>query len=165
MGDDKYLVTRTRVDAAERASTAWRMRVAGHGWDEIAKMLGMRGGAPAAHRAVSRYFGRVPQPDRELLREIARQRGEMLWAKAAEAVEEMPSPATIRAAVAVLERASRLDGLDAPAEVKLNAVDDVQFNRLLEAAARGMGMPLPVEADIFAGEYMDAEVVDGDSPS
>lgn len=160
MVDDKYLVKRTRADAAERASTAWRMRVAGHGWDDIARTLGMKGGAPAAHRAVSRYFGRVPQPDREMLREVARQRTEMLWLRAAEKVEEAPSPATIRAAVAVLERAAKLDGLDAPSRVEINP-DNAEFIALVEAAARGMGIAAPVEADIFSAEFVeDAEIVE-----
>lgn len=164
MVDGKYLVTRTRADAAERASTAWRMRVAGHGWDEIAKTLGMKGGAPAAHRAVSRYFGKVPQPDREMLREVARQRTEMLWLRAAEKVEETPSPATIRAAVAVLERASKLDGLDAPSRVEVTP-ENAEFVAIIEAAARGMGIAVPVEADIFDAEYVDAEVVEDESSS
>lgn len=165
MGDDKYLVTRTRADAAERASKAWRMRVAGGGWDEIAKALGMRGGAPAAYRAVKNYFGKVPQPDREMLREIARQRAERLWLRAAAAVEEAPSPAAIRAAVAVLERAAKLDGLDAPSRVEVNP-DHAEFVVLVEAAARGLGIAAPVEADIFSAEFVeDADIVEDDSPS
>ncbi|GAB3599403.1 hypothetical protein GCM10027408_20340 [Microbacterium tumbae] len=158
MHNDKYLVSRTRADAADRASKAWRMRVAGGGWDDIAKALGMRGGAPAAYRAVKNYFGSVPQPDREMLREIARQRGERLWLRAAAAVEDAPTPAAIRAAVSVLERAARLDGLDQPTRVAV-APDDEQFTALVEAAARGLGLPLPEEANIFDPEYVDAEIV------
>ncbi|WP_460784504.1 hypothetical protein [Microbacterium tumbae] len=134
------------------------MRVAGGGWDDIAKALGMRGGAPAAYRAVKNYFGSVPQPDREMLREIARQRGERLWLRAAAAVEDAPTPAAIRAAVSVLERAARLDGLDQPTRVAV-APDDEQFTALVEAAARGLGLPLPEEANIFDPEYVDAEIV------
>lgn len=160
MHDDKYLVTRTRADAAERASKAWRMRVAGGTWDDIAKALGMRGGAPAAYRAVKNHFGKVPQPDREMLREVARQRGERLWLRALAALEEAPSPAAIRAAVAVLDRAARLDGLDAPTQVAIGSVDDASFQMFVDAAARGLGLAMPEEANIFADEYVDAEVVD-----
>ncbi|WP_314475150.1 hypothetical protein [uncultured Microbacterium sp.] len=164
MVDDKYLVTRTRADAAERASKAWRMRVAGGGWDDIAKALGMKGGAPAAYRAVKNYFGKVPQVDREMLREIARQRGERLWLRAAAAVEEAPSPAAIRAAVAVLERVAKLDGLDAPSRVEVSP-EAADFMAVIDAAARGMGLVLPVEADIFDAEYVDADEVEEDQSS
>lgn len=165
MADDKYLVTRTRTDAADRASKAWRMRVAGGSWEEIARSLGMKGGAPAAYRAVKNYFGAVPQPDREMLREIARQRGERLWLRAAAAVEEMPSPAAIRAAVAVLERAAKLDGLDAPTKVEVHDPDHAEFTAFVELAAKGAGMALPVEADIFDAAYVDAEIVEDGSAS
>lgn len=165
MQDDKYLVTRTRADAADRASKAWRMRVAGGGWEDIAKALGMRGGAPAAYRAVKNYFETVPQPDREMLREIARQRGERLWLRTAAAVEDNPTPAMIRAAVSVLERASKLDGLDQPTRVAV-APEHQTFTTFVELAAKGAGMELPEEADIFADEYIeDAEIVEEYSPS
>lgn len=141
------------------------MRVAGGGWDEIAKSLGMRGGAPAAYRAVKNYFGKVPQPDRNMLREIARQRGERLWLRAAAAVEEAPSPAAIRAAVAVLERAAKLDGLDAPSHVQVSSPDEASFHAMVEAASRGLGLALPVEADIFDAEYMEAEIVEDETSS
>lgn len=140
------------------------MRVAGGSWEDIAKALDMKGGAPAVYRAVKNYFGSVPQPDREMLREIARQRGERLWLRAVAAVEEMPSPAAIRAAVAVLERVAKLDGLDKPTRVSV-APDNETFEALVELAAKGAGIELPEEADIFDAEYVDAEVIEDDSSS
>lgn len=75
--------------------------------------------------------------------------------------EQLPA---VRTALTVVERYARLNGLDAPIQHDVNVVDDEKFNRLVELAARGMGMPIPVEADIFDEEYMDAEVVEDEDP-
>lgn len=66
MSDDKQLATsprapRVRADAARRAAEAWQMRVSGYTWVEIADRLGMKGGAPTAHHAVTNYFGVCPR--------------------------------------------------------------------------------------------------------
>lgn len=74
--------------------------------------------------------------------------------------EQLPA---VRVALTVVERYARLNGLDAPVQIDVNMADDEKFNRLVELAARGMGMPLPVEADIFAAEYVDAEIVEDDN--
>ena len=75
----------------------------------------------------------------------------------AENPEQLPA---VRVALTVVERYSKLNGLDAPLQVDVNMVDDEKFAMLIQNAARGMGLPVPVEADIFSEEYVDAEVVD-----
>lgn len=162
MNADKSEVKRIQADADERASRGWKLRVMGATWDAVARDLGMSSPA-AAYRCVKNFFGSVPQPDRDMLREIARQRGERLWLRAAAELEKNPSPAMIRAAVAVLDRAARLDGLDAPTRTEYVPPTDDEFSRVLAAAARGLGMKLPVEADIFSDEFVYAEVVEAEA--
>lgn len=159
MGDDNLVTTETnRADAADRAAKAWKLRVAGASWEEVARMVGY-GNASNAYRAVKNYFGQVPQIDREMLRGMARARGEMLWLRALQQVERTEgAPAAIRAAVAVLERHARLDGLDAPTKVDVNGPDPLEFERFVRLAAIGAGLSIPEEADIFE-DIEDAEVV------
>ena len=78
----------------------------------------------------------------------------------AENPEQLPA---VRVALTVVERYARLNGLDAPVQLDVHMADDDKFNQLVEFAARGMGMPIPVEADIFSEEYIDAEVVEDDA--
>lgn len=68
----------------------------------------------------------------------------------------------VRTMIALVERYSRLNNLDAPQEITVHMPGQQEFATFIEAAARGLGMPVPVEADIFAEEYMDAEVVEED---
>jgi len=73
--------------------------------------------------------------------------------------EQLPA---VRTALTVVERYSRLNGLDAPQEINLNLPDNEKFTQFIEAAARGMNMDVPVEADIFSDEFVYAEVVEED---
>lgn len=167
MGDDNVVTTGsgTRAKAAEKASRAWRLRVAGGDWALIAREVGYAN-ASNAYRAVQRFFGQVPDVDRAMLRGVARARGEALWMRAfAEVERSKGAPVAVRAAVAVLERHARLDGLDAPSQVSVSAVDEQSFQRVVELAALGMGFAAPVEADIFDAEFVEAEVVEDETSS
>jgi hypothetical protein len=127
------------------------------GWDEIADRLGMHG-APSAHRAVKNYFGSVPQPDRELLRTMARERGEALWRRAFEQVERSQgSGAAIRAAVDVPRRQAALDGLDQPTHIEFTPTHD-ELQRFVATVVAAHGLAIPEEGDPF--EVVDAEVVE-----
>ena len=64
-------------------------------------------------------------------------------------MKENPFPARIRAATAVLERAGKLDGLDESNRVAVSPENE-EFVTLVEMAARGAGLALPVEADDIA---------------
>ena len=54
------------------------MRVAGAPREEIAAVVGYSCDANAI-RAVKRVFGRLPTPDREMVREVWRERHEVVW--------------------------------------------------------------------------------------
>lgn len=73
--------------------------------------------------------------------------------------EQLPA---VRVALTIVERYSRLNGLDAPTQIEINGPDSEQFQMFVQAAARGMGLDIPEEADIFSDEYVYAEVVDDD---
>lgn len=73
--------------------------------------------------------------------------------------EQLPA---VRVALTVVERYSRLNGLDAPTQVEISGPDNDKFLQLVTAAAKGMNLDVPEEADIFDDEYVDAEVVNED---
>lgn len=112
---------RTRADAGERAIRAWALRVGGASWHPIAEELGFNSAGNAC-RAVTNYFGEVPEVDRNMHREIARQRTDYLWRQAMRDVNERRGGA-IQSAVAVLARQARLDGLDAPTRSRVSRSD------------------------------------------
>lgn len=122
MSTDTQLTTRkVRADAGQRAQQAWALRVAGREWAEVAKATGFTDPANCI-RAVRTYFGTLPQPDREELRTLARARGERLWEQALVDVLQQ-RPGAVRAAVALLQRQSALDGLDQPSRVHVDVTD------------------------------------------
>ncbi|MDH2442381.1 hypothetical protein QDR37_00310 [Amnibacterium sp. CER49] len=55
--------------------------MAGATWEQVAKFVGFSD-ASTAQRAVRNFFGETPQQDREELRHLLRQRGEVLWRQA-----------------------------------------------------------------------------------
>lgn len=73
--------------------------------------------------------------------------------------EQLPA---VRTALTVVERYAKLNGLDAPTQVDVNLVDDEKFTSLVELAARGMGMAVPEEADIWDAEFVEEEVEDAE---
>jgi hypothetical protein len=113
---------------------------------------------------VKNYFGTVPQIDREMLRGIARARGEVVWLRALKALEASNgAPAAVRAAISVLERQARLDGLDAPTKVEVQQPEEMEFDRIVRLAAVAGGLSIPEEGDPFE-DIEDAEVVE-DGPT
>lgn len=135
--------------AMQRVSDAWAMRIRGATWDEIAADVGYAN-APNAVRAVRNFAGTLPEPSNPELRSLWRERLEYLWPLAARDVEAA-RPGAIRAAVAIADRAAKLDGLDAPSRLEVSA--SVQELNEIAAAmiTRERG---DSEADIF-----DAEVI------
>ncbi|MRG58287.1 hypothetical protein GE115_00125 [Agromyces sp. CFH 90414] len=146
-----------RADHGDRAGRAWRMRVAGATWDEIAAAVGYANGANA-FRAVKRFFNRVPEPDRELVRSTWRERHETLWRISLEDAAKR-RPGAVRAAVALARSAAQLDGLDAPSRLELVNPDAREFEQVLEELRRRTGVGSP-EPDLET--IVDAEVVEID---
>lgn len=123
----------SRADAMQRASTAWQLRVAGKSWDDIAADLGYENHSNVI-RAVRTHFGTLPSPAREELRALARARGEVVWSQALRDVLEQ-RPGAVRAAVAVLQRQSALDGLDQPHRLHVEVGDDDMRELVAELSA------------------------------
>jgi hypothetical protein len=150
MSNDKQSII-VRADAARRAMHAWQLRVSGLPWDEVATQAGFSN-APNALRAVRNWAGRLPQLTHTELREVARERAEWLWRKAAEDVEDR-RPGAVRAAVATLQRQAALDGLDAAHRIEVD-VDAAELERIARQiqAARGM---TPIEADVLELDVLE----------
>lgn len=144
-------VDRTHGAALERASHAYRLRVAGASWDAIARHLGYHDKS-AAYNAVKRQFEDAPQPSRELARALHRDRTEALWVEALRDVQAR-RPGAVRAAVAVLQRVAMLDGLDEPQRVTVTP--DVSRVREVVEALAAMARSDDEEADIMADEYAE----------
>lgn len=140
--------------ALQRVVDAWAMRIRGATWDEIAQALGYANG-PNALRAVRNFAGRLPEPSVPELRSLWRERLEFLWPLAARDVED-GKPGAVRAAVAVADRASRLDGLDAPTRVEVSATVQ-ELNAIARELIAAEGASGDVEADLWT---LDAEIVD-----
>lgn len=110
-----------RADAAQRAQRAWTARVSGSTWDEAAQLAGYADAATAC-RGVKNYLGALPVVERDDLRDLWRQRMELLWSYAARDAET-GRPGALRAGTAIAQRAAAMDGLDAPTNINLTTVD------------------------------------------
>lgn len=138
---------RQRADAAGRAQRVWALRVAGSTWQEAAEAVGFSDG-PTALRAVKRYFGELPQPDRDELRALWRSRLELLWRQAVQDVAEQ-KPGGLRAATALAQRAAALDALDQPQVLALVTPSAEEFTAVVSTLVQRAVAAGPQEADIF----------------
>lgn len=155
MSNDKQKVSRStqRADAMQRAARAWHLRVTGSTWEQIAAEVGYAS-APGAHRAVTRFAGTLPDPKPEELRNLWRARMEQLWVYAQRDAEDS-RPGALRAGVAIADRASKLDGLDAPSRVSME-VDGDRLDALVGELLRRSGSEEIVDADVIEiGEIED----------
>ncbi|MFB8386795.1 hypothetical protein ACFC3F_06605 [Microbacterium sp. NPDC055910] len=139
----------TRGDAMQRAAQAWHLRVLGKTWAEIAEAVGFANDANAI-RAVRRFVGRLPEPSADEARTVWRERMEYLWSVAARDAAA-GRPGALRAGVAVADRASKLDGLDAPQRFAVTP-NEAELNRLVDMLVARSGHE----------EISDAEVIDLD---
>lgn len=143
-----------QVSAEVRAQRAWTARVVGATWAQAAEAAGYFDAA-TAHRAVKRYFGEVPVPDKVESRELWRARLEHLWRLSLEDVTKR-RPGAVRAAVAVAQRASALDGLDAPTRHEVIDPTPEQIQEVVTRLVEAQGQPA-IEADILDLEALDDE--------
>jgi hypothetical protein len=111
----------TRADAQQRASLAAKLRVEGRTWEQIAETCGFLD-ASNAHRSVRSFYADMPQPDVDDARREVWERTQWLWGKAVEDIEE-GKPGAITAGVRVLERFSKLSGIDAPSRLEVGHVE------------------------------------------
>ena len=146
----------------DRVRSALALWTAGATYGDIAAQFGFRSPAVAAmtiERALAESVDDT-QDKTKLRRRMSLTLDRLLRSVMPKAIntenpEQLPA---VRVALTVVERYSKLNGLDAPVQHEISVVDDEKFTSLIELAARGMGMPVPVEADIFDEEY--AEVIE-----
>ncbi|OAN37437.1 hypothetical protein A4X16_16640 [Microbacterium sp. H83] len=135
----------------QRAAQAWHLRVLGRTWAEIAEAVGFANDANAI-RAVRRFVGKLPEPDVDETRTVWRERMEHLWGIAARDAEA-GRPGAIRAGVAVAQRASALDGLDAPARYEITPAES-QLEQLVQQMLARSGHVQVEEPEVLELEVL-----------
>lgn len=108
----------------ERADRAWQLRVAGLSWAAIARECGYAN-TQNARRSVARHYGSVPEPERQDLRALWRDRLEQLWLQSTKDVLEQ-RPGAITAGVRIVMAAAALDGLNAPTVIESHTTTTFQ---------------------------------------
>lgn len=101
----------------EKADRAWRVRVVGGTWQQAAEAAGYSTDE-AAIKAVRSAYGTLPKPQRDDLRNLWRERLEVLWQQAVADARDRRHGA-VTAAVRVATCAMHLDGLSEPVQVEV----------------------------------------------
>jgi hypothetical protein len=147
-------------DKIRAVLTLW---TSGANFSEIAAQLGMR--SPATVQiAVERALSEMADDNTDRPRQRKRMSlilDRLMKSTMAKAVDpnNPEQLQAVRTITALVERYARLNNLDAPAEVTVHMPGQEEFSTFIHAAARGLGMSVAEEADIFSEEYIDAEVV------
>ncbi|MDT0117789.1 hypothetical protein Q9R20_12410 [Microbacterium sp. PRF11] len=131
--------------------------MSGSTWDEAAQLAGYADAATAC-RGVKNYFGALPVVERDDLRDLWRQRMELLWRYAARDAE-IGKPGALRAGTAIAQRAAAMDGLDAPTQVLVNS-DNAELARMVDLLLVAQG-GAAIEASIWDDDVLDADVIEG----
>lgn len=146
-------------DRKTRQEAAVGLRIAGAAYSEIAEVLGYSN-ATTARQAVERSLAStVGQESREQLRFLEARRLERilrgLWKKATDD-KNAEHLAAARTALAVIDRHSKLYGLDAPTEMVVYTPAASELEAWVSRMATQVRGELPAEADII-GEVMEVE--------
>lgn len=162
-------------DRVSRQEAAVALRMEGAPYSEIATTLGYSS-ASQARQAVERSLAALANSpeDRDHLRFLEARRLERIlrgiWRKATsetltdEDGHERPNEehlAAARTALAVIDRHSRLYGLDAPQEMVIYNPTQIELQKWVEQVAANVRSAGPQEVDIISGEVI-SEVEDGD---
>jgi hypothetical protein len=117
----------------ERADLAWKLRVGGLSWAQVARQAGYSC-RQNAMRAVKVRCGTLPQPERQELRDLWRDRLERLWLQSVKDTAEQRTGA-VTAAVRVMQAAAMLDGLNQPTQIDARFDVEVSdtFHALMQA--------------------------------
>jgi hypothetical protein len=134
-----------RADAAQRAAAAWNARVLGASWEQAAQIAGFSN-APNAHRAVTNAYGQVPEPERDELRRVWRDRLEHSWRQVVRDMAEQ-RPGATTASVRIAGAAAALDGLNEPTEIRVSP-STAEIEAFV-ARVRAAEQPQVVEFDIL----------------
>ena len=156
---NKDLVEPKRTNRADAAIT---LKIAGATYTEIAETVGYKS-ATQARQAVEEALAAMSGPeDRERLRFLEARRLERLlrglWKKATDDKDE-EHLAAARVALAIIDRHSKLYGLDAPQEMVVYTPAAAEIEEWVQRQARQIRGALPEEADVI-GEIVEGEIVD-----
>jgi hypothetical protein len=142
-----------------RSEAAVALRIAGATYDDIAATLGYRSSSAAAVQ-VERALAKTVSPvNREQMRDLAGRRLERMirsaWPKAVnpDSPEQLPA---IRMVKDLIDRHSRLYGLDAPAEIVVHTPTTAEIEQWV-ASVLTSAVPDVIEADVV--EVLEADVV------
>lgn len=159
MPDDTLKTHGNRARYHQRVADAWAMRVRGADWASIATAVGYSS-PQNAMRAVRTYVGKLPVIESsDDLRSLWRERLEYLWPLAARDVEA-GRPGALRGAVAVVQRAAQLDGLDAPTRFEVTP-GEAELERMVVAYVERMGGTPVEDADVLELEVLNEADADG----
>lgn len=125
-------IRHVRADALARAEAAWRARVAGATWAQAAEIAGYKD-RDSCNRQVKRVYGQLPPVDRNELRNLWRDRLEVMWRQSQLDMREQRAGA-VTAAVRVTTAAAALDGLADP--VKVDVQTSLTFDALVGLVER-----------------------------
>lgn len=152
MADETQRIHGNRAAYMQRVADAYGMRVRGAGWAEIARATGYS--TPQnAMRAVKSYTGKLPTIEStDQLRSLWRDRLEFLWPLAVRDAED-GRPGAMRAAVAVADRAAKLDGLDSPLRVEISP-DEAELEAVVNRIVAMSGEREIVDAEVIELEAL-----------
>jgi hypothetical protein len=152
-------------DRVSRMEAAVALRMEGAPFSEIAEILGYSSAAQA-RIAIERALAALAQSpeDRDHLRFLEARRLERilrgLWKKATGEIESEEHLAAARTALAIIDRHSRLYGLDAPQEMVIYNPTQIELQKWVEQVAGQIRSAGPQEVDIITGTVIGTE--DGD---
>lgn len=148
-----------------KASAAIQLRKAGASWEEVAEVIGFptaRAALVATERALEREL--KTEESQKYMRTLAGQRLERLlrgvWAKAIN--DEHPEHlAAVDRARQIIDRHSKLYGLDAPTEFVVHSPTQAELERWVSTVIATQ-QPALEEADIFDADILEPDEDDGE---
>lgn len=152
-------------DRLNRQEAAVALKIAGANYSEIMRTLGYPS-VTAARQAVERALARsVGDDDKKQARFIQRRRLDRLlrsvWAKATDEDSE-EHLAYVRAALALIDRSIRLDGLDAPQEMVVYNPSNREVEAWIQEMVEQNRGDLPQEYDVIEGVAIEDDPIGDD---
>lgn len=150
-GDNRPELSKDRIS---RQESAVALRVAGANYSEIARTLGYRN-ATEARRGVEEALARsVGDEDREQMRFLEGRRIERILRSIFPRATNEDDPeqlAAARVALMLIDRHSKLYGLDAPTQVEVYNPSQIEIQAWLSKTVDHIKSVSPAEADVIEG--------------
>jgi hypothetical protein len=156
IGEDEELVPHVPRQPKARAEAAVALKIAGATYTDIAKTLDYSS-ASIARQAVERSLAATAgTEDRAKMRLLESKRLERLlrsvWKRATDPADA-EHLSYVRAALALIDRHSRLHGLDAPQQMVVYSPAQSEIEAWVAGMSRQVVAGMPLEADIIEGDY------------